>query len=198
MSDSVKFIFKTLIKVPVIIAVAYGVFNIFAFCFIYFKMLGLSYVVMQTAVENNYLPQKELGTLYDYVHQMDEDIEMIENASIIVGIDEDGNYLSMDNDKDTSPEYDNDARRKQQYGKQVTVGVTCDYIFIWPLDYRAADDGVAEKTQGLDGNTGAVDTGFSPDLMQEAAANGSAIRSNNAIQITYTVPGLKYYPDLLY
>ena len=51
MSDEVKFIFKTLLKVPVIIVVSFLILNIFAFFFIYFKVLGLSYVVMQTAVK---------------------------------------------------------------------------------------------------------------------------------------------------
>ena len=62
MTDGVKFIFKTLIKVPVYIVAAFGIFNIFAFCFIYFRLLGVSYVVQQTAIENTY-PGKLMGSL---------------------------------------------------------------------------------------------------------------------------------------
>ena len=36
MNESVKFIFKTLLKVPVFILVAYAIFNLFAFSFSYF------------------------------------------------------------------------------------------------------------------------------------------------------------------
>lgn len=83
MSDSVKFIFKTLIKVPVIIMISYAIFNIFAFFFIYFRMLGISYVVMQTAVENNYLPDTELNTMIDYLRDT-ANISMAEDVGIVV------------------------------------------------------------------------------------------------------------------
>lgn len=198
MTDGVKFIFKTLIKVPVIIAAAYGIFNIFAFCFIYFKMLGLSYVVMQTAVENNYLPEQELTQIYNYVKQMEDDIYMIENADIIVGVTDEGNYVVTGGNMSTDSTGDEDARKKIQYGKVVTVGVTCDYKFIWPLDYRAAGDGVAEKVDGLNNQSGNVDLGFSNEALQQAGTSGGPIETNNNISIVYTVPGLKYYPDLEY
>ena len=196
MSDGVKFIFKTLIKIPVIIAVAYGIFNIFAFCFIYFKMLGISYVVMQTAVENNYLPEQELTQLYNYVKQMENEIYMIRNADIVVGVSDTGSYNVTNGNM--AAQFENDARRKQQYGKQVTVGVTCEYVFIWPLDYRAAGDGKAEQVAGLSGKSGEVDLGFSNEALQQAGVNGGPIETNNNISIIYTVPGLKYYPDLIY
>lgn len=196
MADGVKFIFKTLIKVPIIIAVSYGVFNIFAFCFIFFKVLGLSYVIMQTAVENNYLPQRELEQLYDYVKQMEEDIYMIENADIIVGYDG-TNYIVTGGDMSPAT-IDNDARHKVQYGKTVTIGITCDYIFIWPLDYRTNSSGDVERSEGFYGNSGTVDTGFSDESIKDAIDNNTAIETNNNIVITYTVPGLKYYPDLAY
>lgn len=199
MSDSVKFIFKTLIKVPIIIAVAYGIFNIFAFCFIYFKMLGLSYVVMQTAVENNYLPEQELNTLQDYIEQIDNDIYMVENAGIVVGVDGDTIYsTNMEPAVLDGIPYDIDARRKRQYGRTVTVGITCDYVFIWPLDYRTNASGQVERSEGFYGNTGTVDTGFSDEAINDAISNNTAIETNNNMSIVYTVPGLKYYPDLAY
>ena len=53
MAENVKFIFKTLIKVPIIIFVTYFIVNLFAFTVSYFRLLGVSYVVLQTAIENN-------------------------------------------------------------------------------------------------------------------------------------------------
>jgi hypothetical protein len=67
MSDEVKFIFKTLIKVPVIVFVCYLILNVLLFSFTYFKLLGMSYVVMQTVVENNYLPNSEKEDLLKYI-----------------------------------------------------------------------------------------------------------------------------------
>ena len=190
MSDGVKFIFKTLFKVPLFILISYGIFNAFAFCFIYFKMLGVSYVVMQTAVENNYLPQTELLTLYNYVNEFNN-IEMVENATLIVGAENmdtaNPDYVPMANATDTSATVaiaanSSDARRKVQYGHTVTVGVTCDYMFVWPLDYRTANR--ASDGTLVDAGSGAMNI-TSSDV------------TRNAITIVYTVPGLKYYPDLL-
>ena len=150
-------------------------------------MLGVSYVVMQTAVENNYLPQSELSKLYAYIQEMDNDIEMIENADIIVGVDSslnegDDGYYIFTGGNFSSALGEGDARKKVQYGKSVTVGVTCDYVFIWPLDYRR--------------DTEAEDRVEYQPISDEMIANGG--KSNNNISIVYTVPGLKYYPDLLY
>lgn len=189
MSDSVKFIFTTLMKVPILIFIAYGIFNLFAFCFVFFKMLGVSYVVMQTAIENNYLPHTELLTLYEYVDSFN-DITMIENASIIVGgtgLDTASpNYVAMSGATDTTATLSqtansSDARRKVQYGHTVTIGVTCDYVFIWPLTYR------------VPGHNGAATPVQDPSNAQNAGIN----TARNAINIVYNVPGLRYYPDLL-
>ena len=79
MTDSVKFIFKTLIKVPIFIFVAFFILNIFSIAFIYFKMLGLSYVVMQTAVENNYLPDSEVSMILTYLNDISNGIVELKN-----------------------------------------------------------------------------------------------------------------------
>ena len=63
MADDVKFVFKTLIKVPLTVIIAYMVMNIILFANFYFKYLGYSYIVMQTVYENNYLPTAEQNTL---------------------------------------------------------------------------------------------------------------------------------------
>ena len=59
MGDSVKFIFKTLIKVPVIVMVSFIIFNIFSWTISYFKLVGASYTIMQVGMENNFIPAKD-------------------------------------------------------------------------------------------------------------------------------------------
>ena len=196
MSDNVKFIFVTLLKVPIIIGIAYGIFNLFAFAFVFFKMLGVSYVVMQTAVENNYLPKSELVTLYEYVDSFNQ-IAMIDNAAIIVGATNintnSPNYITMNSATETGPTVaesttQTDARRKVQYGHKVTVGVTCDYRFVWPLQYSVTgngDDVPSDEPINLTGGD-----------REQVIDNHIEVEDNN-IKFVYTVPGLKYYPDLL-
>lgn len=191
MADNVKFIFKTLIKVPVIIAVSFFVFNLFAFCFIYFKLLGASYVVMQTAAENNYLPPNELKTLYNYVDSFN-DLVMVQNATIVISKDSSGEYLGMTSVNDTVDSGNaDDARKKRQYGREVTVGVSADYIFVWPLQPEKVD-GLNKESAGQDGQ--AVYGDDSIDLNGEYE---NAVLTGNNITIAYTIPGLHYYPDML-
>lgn len=159
MSDSVKFIFKTLIKVPCYIMVAYFILNIFAFAHTYFKMLGLSYVVMQTAVENNYIPDTELNQLNNYIQN--QTTAFCVNPNIVIS----------------------DNTRKQ-YGATVEVGVTYDFRMIWPLiPIEADEDFTGQETDGIENWNNSVAT-IDND------------KGWNTVSIMYTVPGLKYYPDL--
>lgn len=224
MSDEVKFIFKTLLKVPVIIMVSFVILNIFAFFFIYFKVLGLSYVVMQTAVENNYLPKTELTTLCNYVYEF-EDIPMVTNSAIIVAKDGD-NYSYVQSPADATVLQTNSdsqnaegqgrtytrinlgdsilntATKKVQYGKSVTVGVHCGYKLVWPLGYKETIEGVnvTGATQGEgQGVSGLESTTFSGFKSDAELDNGRADKETIMnFDICYTVPGLKYYPDLLH
>lgn len=193
MADEVKFIFKTLLKVPAIIFVCYFILNIFAFFFIYFKMLGASYVVMQVAVENNYLPKSELYELWDYVDTMN-DIPMVNGtARIIVGQDNSNNYITMNSRSDVNGNSSNksDARIRQQYGRTVTCGVQCKYTMVWPLDYKETTQGET----GVDGLNGSNFTGFKDNATLAQDRKDKEYQAN--IRIVYTVPGLKYYPDML-
>lgn len=172
MNESVKFIFKTLLKVPVFILVAYAIFNLFAFSFSYFKIMGFSYVAMQTAVENNYFPQTELDTLTAYLDGLET--AMLENATLTIDTGNGGN-------------------ERVQYGSEITVTVSAHYRFIWPLmPNEQRSTGVA--AEGMDGqNTGEQLTAAQLDQMREEIADNP----QNNIWISYTVPGLKYYPDLM-
>ena len=172
MNESVKFIFKTLLKVPVFILVAYAIFNLFAFSFSYFKIMGFSYVAMQTAVENNYFPQTEYNTLTAYLNGLET--AMLENATLTIDTGNGGN-------------------ERVQYGSEITVTVSAHYRFIWPLmPNEQRSTGVA--AEGMDGqNTGEQLTAAQLDQMREEIADNP---QNNS-WISYTVPGLKYYPDLM-
>lgn len=167
MSDSVKNIFKALIKVPIIIVVSFAIFNVFAFTLSYMKVLGLSYVTLQTAMENNFIPAGEQQTIQDYMNnslqtEVLQEIEFTPNTTF----------------------------NKQQYGEVVTVGVQANYKFIWPLTPLEQVDG---EFMGMDD----VNTfgGFKTRSELQDERDEYTDRKHN-INIEYTVPGLKYYPDL--
>ena len=179
MSDGVKFIFKTLIKVPCYIMVAYFILNIFAFAHTYFKMLGFSYVVMQTAVENNYLPETEYNQLKAYLDR--QTTAFCVNPTILV---------NDPSDATITPAYGNPYSRRQ-YGSKVAVGVAYDFRMIWPLMPISADEAsTGQSDAGInDWNTNvAIETANPWDTNTD--------RGWNRVEIRYTVPGLKYYPDL--
>lgn len=225
MEGGVKFIFKTLIKVPVYIYAAFLIFNVFAFCFIYFKMLGFSYLVQQTAVENNYLPYKQLQSFAEYLTDFDNSIAMVENCNIIISdnYDESANKNSTadlgltrkqtgSGVQYTAKSTKTGALQKRQYGADVTVGVTCNYVWVWPLDYRNRSTSDISSSYGsakvgnveLGGYNNATDN---PDkrtmkgtgnMIADLRMTQSGVNDEDTpnIVIKYTVPGLKYYPDI--
>lgn len=158
MNDSVKFIFRTLLRVPIIILVSYLIFNLFAFTFTYFRLLGYSYVAMQTVVENNFIPPDELNTLTDYLNSLETGI--VSNLSVTC-------------DTDISSPDENNI--KVQYGTPIKVTVSAKYTWVFPLVNTAA--------------SGPDDSAHADGLVYNE-------NDNNNIVISYTVPGLKYYPDL--
>lgn len=181
MADNVKFIFKTLLQVPIIVFFCYLIFNIFAFAHSYFQALGLSYVVMQTAVENNYIPDQEMSTLRTYANSLGS--EMANNYQIVA-------YCS------------DGQNRKQQYGKAFTAGVSYNYRVIWPLmPYEQnqnydPENGVYGQVEGMNG----TDTtgGYASETDIERRQHDSWHDITFPVTIKYQVPGLKYYADLAY
>lgn len=211
MGDGVKFIFKTLFKVPVIIFVSFFIMNILFFFLVYFKMLGFSYVIMQTAVENNYLPTQELRTLTAYARSLDMYDDAgnpmaQQNTCVITWYNTDypndsaydtkcrdvGIYLQGDaNQASVYGDTNGDASRKKQYGRVSKVGCSTEYTIIWPLDYSSTI--VEGKVAG--NGTGSMTLKSGSEL--EAMRNDAQHKVKIPIRIVYTVPGLKYYPDLL-
>lgn len=171
MSDTVKFIFKTLLRVPILIIVAYVIFNIFVFGLSYFKMLGLSYVALQTAVENNYIPPEERTSLERYM-QDELQTEILQNVSFTPD-----SFVTPDS--------------RVQYGNTVTIGVQAHYKFLWPLQPKEQFEG----NEGVEGWSGSNNPTGKSEAELEEARNAYDSGDNNIV-IEYHVPGLKYYPDL--
>lgn len=211
MADSVKYIFKTLIKVPCIILVCYMILNAFMFVYSYFKVLGLSYVVMQTAVENNYLPNDQLAMLDDYAKSLAYNKSLakgsvLSHCRVVPGkltVTEaatggwgDGNSPWT---AGWEPKSDGSARIRHQYGASVTCGVVAKLDFIWPLDTREVLDNPDDQYLGW--NSTGTFGGFADDSALESRradkGDGTSANRNNVV-IMFTVPGLKYYPDLMY
>ena len=181
MTDSVKFIFKTLFKVPIFIMASFAVFNAFAFGLTYFKLLGLSYVIQQTAVENNYIPDEELNTLNNYLASI-TNTGVIDNARIV-----------LENPDDSSIR---EATVKRQYGESVTVGVTAHYRFIWPLTPKEQLQNPDDEFIGYGSQQSSNFSGYADASTLEARRQEIENNPTNNINLIYTVPGLKYYPDL--
>jgi len=176
LGDSVKFIFKTLIKVPIFIMVTYIIFNIFAFSITYFRLLGFSQVLVQTAVRNNFIPPEEFIILQNYLDSI-TDTYVIAEASIV--IEEEGSDIPV-------------ATERRQYGEPVTVGVQARFSPIWPLSPR---DQLIDQEDGIPGFGGDFG-GFAGEAELEARRAALRAAENANIRIVYTVPGLRYYPDL--
>ncbi len=205
MSDSVKFIFKTLIKVPCIILGAFAVMNLFAFLFIYFKVLGLSYVVMQEVAENNYITTSQFNQINNYMEEINN-IIMVENASLIIGVDSAGDPVWCNMDASNSNRMvkqpvtaldessSKSAFTRTQYGASRVIGVHCNYTIVWPLDYNTANG----DTDGVDGNSdnteyNSVQTTYKqPDNMKKSVV-GELLKVTIPIDIYFVIPGLKYY-----
>ena len=221
MSDSVKFIFMTLIKVPCIIFGAFFIFNIFAFFFIYFKMLGFSYVVMQEVVENNYITPSQVNQINAQFQEIDA-IPLAENTNIIVGLSTEvdgsgrtipacynkntGGVVLASNISSSASLSGRSALQKTQYGASKTVGVHCDYTIVWPLSYNNAMSTTGRDGVGVDGNDGGlynpIETTYNGDSFEDNMDAHSGDVTDRGLKVTiplniyYTVPGLKYYADM--
>ena len=75
----------------------------------------------------------------------------------------------------------NSCNTKVQYGQPVTVAVSAAYVWMLPLSKKDDTSG-AIRTNTNTNKTGLSELGYE--------------ETNHNIVIKYTVPGLKYYPDL--
>lgn len=203
MTGTVKSIFKTLVKVPVTIIVAYFIINLVLFSYFYFRFAGVSYVIMQTAMENNYIPETEdkiiKQAIRDIVYHKDENgVEYPSSVIRASGVDSQGNDAS-------AHIIYNNGNKRMQYGSKLTIGVHYTYQWLFPLmpsewGQRPMQSGTEINDASFYGNNGSSD-------LRDGASNMSdgeleALRNDNKhkvaipIDITYTVPALQYYSDL--
>lgn len=171
MSDTVKFVFKTLIKVPVYIMISFLIFNVLVFGYSVLRLYGAYYLAVSTAVENNYIPPSEQTQLETYFSDMESD--MLSNIRL------------------TSSTYTGDSSRVQ-YGSDVTVGVEAEFNMIMPLQPKEYNGG---DVQGLNA-TGTPATVLTEDQIKQKLEEKN--NNGNGFTITFetVVPGLRYYADL--
>lgn len=209
----VKSVFKTLLKVPCYIVIGYLVMNIVMFAAYYIKALGLSYAVMQVAVENNYIPEQELMVLSDTMSAIGSQVTYDENGNPvstngndtlnISSVSDFGMFIDTDSSTATAEElysnnntFENGTRiteasnnNRRQYGKPITVGIGYMYHPVLPIP-----SGNTANNQ----NVYSDDINASANIMEyenvSVDSNGNAL--SIPITITYRVPGLKYYPDM--
>jgi len=170
MSDGVKFVFKTLFKVPIIILVAYFFLNIMGLVTTYFKVQGMQYGLENIVTENNYISVNDLTKLMPQIWSLGyhnnggtwERISYVAEVGILVQ-NESGDEFRIplqapdaagtnanaaaidltDNVNACFADTNNSPMGKSQYGRAKMVGCYANYEVLWPLTvYDDAATGV--------------------------------------------------------
>lgn len=181
MSDGVKFIFKTLIKVPFIICVSFFIFNIFAFTVSYFRIVGASNTLQQAIMDNNYLVDSDYDTFEGYTEMLKT--KCLDNIQIIV--DTDGNDY---------PDNYHWKNEREQYGNVITCGITARFKPIIPLIYTETleDDKVKGYGSTETGASGGTKTGAELERLRKEKNE----KAEGNIKVVTKVVGMQYYSDL--
>lgn len=218
MEDGVKFIFKTLIKIPCFIVIAYIIFNLFCFSITYFKMMGASYAIMQVSMENNYIPETELKSLNGYVQQFNSatsndlseanGTNMVSDINIITQIDSPTSgktvvpIAGLNSSGVEETWNSNNNKRDKQYGEIVSYGLSYKYNWIWPLRSDQMFTNNGNETVDRNGNTiqgGVAGLGGGNTTIHSRAEyimSKQKLDQDGIITFVHSVPGLQYYPDL--
>lgn len=200
MEDGVKFIFKTLIKVPVIIAITYLIFNIFSFTVAYFRLYSVAQMVNSIVMENNYIPgtptdDAASGTLYgqinDYIKN-NVSTTLLQDVRVVVDT-EPTDGITSDN-------------TRVQYGKTANVSVSGRFVWLLPL-VNIQGEYLTDGVGGIGGAQGTGATVANPEAILAERGFGDGTGYNEAaigdhgaqsqIRFEYSVPCMKYYSDLL-
>lgn len=160
MADGVKFVFKTLFKVPVIILAAYLIMNVLGIVTTYFKVQGVQYGLENIVVENNYVSQSDLTKLmpqlwalgYHYDGGSWTKIPYVEQIGFIIQ-DDAGNEIeiplqapnaggtnaanaatvAVNNVNSHFTNMDLSPMNRTQYGSAKVIGFYAHYAVLWPL-----------------------------------------------------------------
>ena len=179
MEDALKFIFKTLIKIPFIIMITYFIANLLLFSLFYFKFTGISYSVMNTGMENNFIPDYEYKIIVKTINDIENSSVLIKDAKIVV----------------------DSGNTRQQYGKPISIGVEYKYRWLTPLmpwDLGQTPANYGSGSSVIDDST-ASEGNFSSITAEEAKRRIDVLSDRSLtspIRIVYKVPGLQYYADL--
>lgn len=205
MSDGVKFIFKTLIKVPIIILISYFIFNIFSYTVAYFRLYSAAQMINSIVMENGYLPGDEtdettlLGQVQKYIDDNVSSNLLIPRA----GITCDGVSIQTSGTSTSGP-VSNGNNVRVQYGGEAKVTVSGHLVWLMPL-VNVKGEYLKDGVNGISTSDGTEYTGVMEDAEAERERRGFTMNNtetsgvlNNMSNITfeYTVPCLKYYSDI--
>ena len=192
MDDGIKYIFKTLVKVPIIIIVCYFFLNLFTFASAYLRMQGASNTVQRVVMDYNYLTQSDIETLNEYLASIDEKSQYLNNVKLVINTD---NAFQQDNVDSYN------VNDRKQYGVAVACGVTAKYTPVLPLITTYGDMLESGEVEGYGegSNTGEQAGGGFKDfavIEEEARRREAAAAANNNMTFVNTVIGMQYYSDL--
>ena len=198
MSDGVKFIFKTLFKVPIIILAAYLLMNVLGVVTTYFKVQGVQYGLENILVENNYISTTDLEKLMPQLWALGysrdtatgtwEKIAYVDEIGFIVMDDAGGEHrVPLDSPVTTSASaaashasagmnsffgatLDHSPTNRTQYGSAKTIGFYADYAVLWPLTVY---DNTASGVAFTGGNNNVVE-GYDNGNWQHNSSVGSS------------------------
>ena len=209
MENGVTWIFRTLIKVPIIIMTSFVILNIFAFTVSYFRIVGASNTIQQVVMDNNFIPAHELETFNNYLASLET--AYLQDIKVVIDTDvDDTTSTPSDN---IAPYMDDDSliisNHKRQYGNVADCGVTARYKFILPLQYpetleggqvvgyggtaSGAAGGVRGDVDTLRGDTAATQS-VNKDFDDLEGTRADSFGGN--ITVVNRVIGMQYYSDL--
>ncbi len=224
MSDSVKFIFKVLLRVPIILLICYAILNVFGMVHTYSAVQGAQYTVENYLAENNYLTQDAFdgivetltGVMFRDNNGVLNRVSFVDDVGLVVldgagnpvevslVANRAGNVVNLRSAADFraavaaagAADAESNICTRCQYGEFKTVGVYAHYTVIWPLM-------VNEQTVGNRGVAGLAGLRSGNTATQFISEAEMEIRRNDAqhhvvvpLRISARVGGLKYYPDL--
>lgn len=192
MDDGIKYVFKTLVKIPIIVIVCYFFLNLFTFASAYLRMQGASNTIQRVVMDYNYLTQNDIETLEEYLAGIDERSSYLNNVQLIINTD---NAFQQDNPDSYR------VNNRQQYGVSVACGVTAKYTPVLPLITTYGDMLESGEVEGY-GNGSATDEssggGFKDfeAIQAESDRRLAEVTENNNMTFVNTVIGMQYYSDL--
>lgn len=201
--SSVASIFKTLVKVPIVIVVSYLILNIFAFALSYFRILGASYSLQQIIMENNYLPEQEAASFARYLKSLETDFLTNVSAVVYTDIDPSMSYTGRDDAgallKSTTYSGVIGNNSRTQYGSTAAVGIVSNFkaLFPWRYDQMFQNSDAKKNYSGGGVEGWKVDNNIdSMNFRSDEDLHKNRLFSTARIDIIHPVIGLQYYSDL--